>query len=176
MSEQSSDESIHHTIIDHYELFVKTRNFLLTLLVIGAFLIIVGILIHLTVTDIINLMNDNIEIIYEKAITDHSVLNLISQSSNLLFLNGTSVVLFIIIGIALISYSSSISYITIIQGKKKKQKIIESHHELIRREYFLNFELVGHEGNSRLDKIFNHTSMVFPELKRTKTYKRLLVM
>ncbi len=174
MSEPSNNGHIHYTIIDYYELFVKTRDFVLTLLVIGVFLMIVGIIIHLTVTDIINLMNKDIEIIFEKTIPDNSILDLIGQSMNLLILNGVSVVLFTVIGFLLTVFSSGISYITIIRGKKKKQAIIESHHELIHREYFLNFELIGHEGNTRLDKIFNHVSMVFPELKKTKTYKRFL--
>ena len=171
MSDQLNDESIHHTIIDHYELFIKTRDYLLTLLVIGSILLIAGVVGYQFTMDV---SKDMLNIINETEIIKISFMNIVEQSVKLGFIGITSASLSMVIGSIIIVYSSGVFYITIIQGKKKKQEIIDSHHELIRRSYFLNFELVGFEGKTRLDKIFNHAAMVFPELKKTKTYKRFL--
>jgi hypothetical protein len=49
------------------------------------------------------------------------------------------------------------------QSYKKELKSIES--QLIRQSYLVNFETSLPEGDTKTDKILNHSSMVFPELQ-----------
>ncbi len=50
---------------------------------------------------------------------------------------------------------------------KKELKSIEN--QLIRQSYLVNFETSIPEGQSREEKIINHSALVFPELQRLKT-------
>jgi len=49
------------------------------------------------------------------------------------------------------------------QSYKKELKSIES--QLIRQSYLVNFETSLPEGQTKIDKILNHSSLVFPELQ-----------
>jgi hypothetical protein len=49
------------------------------------------------------------------------------------------------------------------QSYKKELKSIES--QLIRQSYLVNFETSLPEGETKIDKILNHSSLVFPELQ-----------
>ena len=50
--------------------------------------------------------------------------------------------------------------------KSNRERIRAVHSELIRRSYFVNFEIVGTEEKMQLEKLFNHLSLVFPEIKK----------
>ena len=43
------------------------------------------------------------------------------------------------------------------------------HNSVIRKSYFIHFELVDATGNTRLEKLMNHLGLVFPEIKRKLT-------
>src|SRR6185437_6850953 len=52
--------------------------------------------------------------------------------------------------------------------KEREKNLVNAQHYLIRRSYLLNFELVPSEGKDRLEKLFNHLSLVFPEILEIK--------
>ena len=56
--------------------------------------------------------------------------------------------------------------------KATKQGFAKVQSSLVRRSYILNFELEESEGVSQRDKIFNHLSLVFPQVNQIKK-KRL---
>ena len=56
--------------------------------------------------------------------------------------------------------------------KATKQGFVKVQSALVRRAYILNFELEESEGVSQTDKIFNHLSLVFPQINQIKK-KRL---
>ena len=52
--------------------------------------------------------------------------------------------------------------------KDTKQGFVKVQSALVRRAYILNFELEESEGVSQTDKIFNHLSLVFPQVDQIK--------
>ena len=52
--------------------------------------------------------------------------------------------------------------------KATKQGFVKVQSALVRRAYILNFELEESEGVSQTDKIFNHLSLVFPQIDQIK--------
>ena len=52
--------------------------------------------------------------------------------------------------------------------KATKQGFVKVQSALVRRAYILNFELEESEGVSQTDKIFNHLSLVFPQINQIK--------
>ena len=52
--------------------------------------------------------------------------------------------------------------------KATKQGFVKVQSALVRRAYILNFELEESEGVSQRDKIFNHLSLVFPQVDQIK--------
>jgi hypothetical protein len=51
------------------------------------------------------------------------------------------------------------------RGQTYKQELKEIENQLIRQSYLVNFETSIPEGQTRIDKILNHSSLVFPELQ-----------
>jgi len=77
------------------------------------------------------------------------------------------------------TFPTSLMIITIAFGirylkkrKATKQGFAKVQSALVRRSYILNFELEESEGVSQTDKIFNHLSLVFPQVDQIKK-KRL---
>jgi len=54
----------------------------------------------------------------------------------------------------------------ILKGRQKQRELLNVHYQFIRRSYLINFEVVSADGKTRLERIFNHLSIVFPEIKR----------
>lgn len=50
-------------------------------------------------------------------------------------------------------------------GKKQNSILQKAQSRLIHKSYLLNFELVSAEGPTQIDRLFNHLSLVFPEVK-----------
>ena len=53
-------------------------------------------------------------------------------------------------------------------GKKQNRLLQKAQSRLIHKSYLLNFELVSAEGLTQIDRLFNHLSLVFPEIKLRK--------
>ena len=59
----------------------------------------------------------------------------------------------------------------IIKKRKTHRDLLQIHSSFIHRSYVTMFELIRPEGETKIDKLFNHLSLVFPELEKIK--KRL---
>lgn len=49
--------------------------------------------------------------------------------------------------------------------KRNVKDLLSVHNSLIRRSYLINFEIVSAKGQTQLEKLVNHLSLVFPEIK-----------
>ena len=63
---------------------------------------------------------------------------------------------------------SWIAYWVFTKGRKTHRNILEIHSSFIHRSYVTTFELVRPTGETKIDKLFNHLSLVFPEVERVK--------
>jgi hypothetical protein len=74
--------------------------------------------------------------------------------------SGLMFTLLLIFGIDLIRFLKN--------GKKQNSILQKAQSRLIHKSYLLNFELVSAEGTTQIDRLFNHLSLVFPEVKLIK--------
>lgn len=146
----SFEEIIHDPaqsiILDYYNIFHKTK-----LLVATA--IISGVLILLSLVYLANLL--------PLISIQH-----LEQRNLLLFL-----LAFVVIGVTgmwLIINSTPLLSWYIFGGRKKKKGLLELQSKIIRRSYLTNFETVTPEGETSADRIFNHLSLVFPQIYEIK--------
>ena len=77
-------------------------------------------------------------------------------------------VIAIILGIStwLIIICGILSFKLWYKRSETHRRIRSVHSNLIRKSYFINFELVSATGSTRLEKLTNHLGLVFPEIKR----------
>ena len=61
-----------------------------------------------------------------------------------------------------------IVYWLVTKGRKTHKNLLEVHSSFIHRSYVTTFELVRPQGDTRIDRLFNHLSLVFPEVERIK--------
>ena len=62
-----------------------------------------------------------------------------------------------------------IDLIRFLKNEKKQNAVLQkAQSKLIHKSYLLNFELVNAEGPTQIDRLFNHLSLVFPEIKLRK--------
>jgi len=69
---------------------------------------------------------------------------------------------------SLILFSSIFGIRYLKSRKETKRGFVKVQSALVRRSYILNFELEESVGVSQRDKIFNHLSMVFPQINKIK--------
>jgi hypothetical protein len=72
------------------------------------------------------------------------------------------------IPITLIVFSSLFGIRYLKKRKETKRGFVKVQSALVRRSYILNFELEESAGVSQKDKIFNHLSLVFPQINKIK--------
>jgi len=72
------------------------------------------------------------------------------------------------IPITLIIFSSIFGIRYLKKRKETKRGFVKVQSSLVRRSYILNFELEESVGVSQKDKIFNHLSLVFPQIDKVK--------
>ncbi len=51
-------------------------------------------------------------------------------------------------------------------GRKNKTNVLHVMNKFVRRSYLTNFEIVNAEGDSPEERLFNHLSLVFPDVKK----------
>ena len=73
---------------------------------------------------------------------------------------GLMIALLLMFGIDLIRFLKN--------GKKQNSILQKAQSRLIHKSYLINFELVSAEGPTQIDRLFNHLSLVFPEIKLVK--------
>ena len=70
------------------------------------------------------------------------------------------------IGVWLIIVGGRLSFSLLHKRSETLRRMHSVHNNLIRKSYFINFELVNATGSTRLEKLTNHLGLVFPEIKR----------
>ena len=73
-----------------------------------------------------------------------------------------------ICGILVIPFFGWIVYWLVGKGRKSHRELLEIHSDFINRSYVTTFELVPYQGETKIDRLFNHLSLVFPEVERIK--------
>ena len=73
-----------------------------------------------------------------------------------------------ICGILVIPFFGWIVYWLVGKGRKSHRELLEIHSDFIHRSYVTTFELVPYQGETKIDRLFNHLSLVFPEVERIK--------
>ena len=73
-----------------------------------------------------------------------------------------------ICGILVIPFFGWIVYWLVGKGRKTHRELLEIHSDFIHRSYVTTFELVPYQGETKIDRLFNHLSLVFPEVERIK--------
>tara|TARA_Y100000590_G_scaffold462778_1_gene627794 strand:- start:2256 stop:3092 length:837 start_codon:yes stop_codon:yes gene_type:complete len=142
----AEDDDTHSTIIDFHNLHTKSGNFIGLGIVASVFLLLVWI----AVISYLPLVLDS-----EAQGFDVTILTLAISA---------------VFGIGMLLLINSIYLGTKFLRKRRElqYKFLKIQSELIRRSYLLNFELEEFEGTSRIDKIFNHLCLVFPQVNEIK--------
>ena len=73
-----------------------------------------------------------------------------------------------ICGILVIPFFGWIVYWLVGKGRKSHRELLEIHSDFIHRSYVTTFELVPYQGETKIDRLFNHLSLVFPEVEKIK--------
>ena len=73
-----------------------------------------------------------------------------------------------ICGVLVIPFFVKIVIWFVRQGRKSHRELLEIHSDFINRSYVTTFELVPYQGETKIDRLFNHLSLVFPEVERIK--------
>jgi hypothetical protein len=56
----------------------------------------------------------------------------------------------------------------VLGGRRKKRQLLQFQSKIIKRSYLTNFETVTPEGRNSTERIFNHLSLVFPQVYEVK--------
>ena len=73
-----------------------------------------------------------------------------------------------ICGMLVIPFFGWIVYWLVGKGRKSHRELLEIHSDFTHRSYVTTFELVPYQGETKIDRLFNHLSLVFPEVEREK--------
>ncbi len=148
-SEPLTFEKTKFTILDNIVFIRNTRWFVIPTAIIGVIISFLAWTILVPPRDLTALNNIN---------------NYLSFTQSLTLLIWGLAISILIINIPLF-------YILIFKGRRQEKELLLIQSGLRRRSYLMNFELVEpeikiNEGDTRLEKIMNHLSFVFPEVQR----------
>ena len=73
-----------------------------------------------------------------------------------------------ICGILVIPFFGYLILWLVTKGRKTHRVVLEIHSDFIHRSYVTTFELVPYQGETKIDRLFNHLSLVFPEVEKIK--------
>ena len=73
-----------------------------------------------------------------------------------------------ICGVLVIPFFVKIVIWFVRQGRKSHRELLEIHSDFINRSYVTTFELVPYQGETKIDRLFNHLTLVFPEVEKSK--------
>lgn len=140
--EELDQEKTHSVLIDYYQILKQAKWTVFS--IIGSSIAILLIIYALIFNSLIIEPKDDVQ---------HSMLVLFFG-----FLVG------ICIGLPLTSGDLILKII--LKGKEKERQLLNVRNRLIHRFYVINFEIVNAEGKTQLERLFNHLSLVFPEIKQ----------
>lgn len=138
-------EKTQSVIVDHIDFRKNTESFTVAMMSIG--ILIMTLSGYLATSYVPSLVDGGIE-----AVKIISVIVIV-------FVSGTCITGF-----------SGIFVFEFLHKRSETLKTIHAvHSSLIRKSYFINFELVSSTGNTRLEKLTNHLGLVFPEIQKRLT-------
>ena len=71
-----------------------------------------------------------------------------------------------ICGILVIPFFGYLILWLVTKGRKTHRNLLDIYSSFIHRTYVTTFELIPHQGKTKIDRLFNHLSLVFPEVER----------
>ena len=78
------------------------------------------------------------------------------------------ITLMFVSGVFMIPTVAWLVYWLLTKGRKTHRNLLDIYSSFIHRTYVTTFELIPHQGKTKIDRLFNHLSLVFPEVERIK--------
>ena len=164
--DEDSQKKAHSALVDFFVMFQRFRG-------VSLFLVVAGALMVISIITIINeegyrtsvcldmqtgMIIDNCQAVYANLDDRITIFpDIIPVVHVLMYATGISLV--IIIGVELIWFLTK---------SKTHRELLQIHSSFIHRSYVTMFEFVRPEGETKVDKLFNHLSLVFPEVEKSK--------
>ena len=166
--DEDSQKKAHSALVDFFVMFERLRGTSLVLVVVGALMVI----------SIITIINQEG---YRTSVCLDMQTGMIIDNCHVVFSSDDGLTIFpdIIPVVHVLMYATGISLVIIIgveliwflTKRKTHRELLQIHSSFIHRSYVTMFEFVRPEGETKIDKLFNHLSLVFPEVEKFK--KRL---
>ena len=167
--DEDSQKKAHSALVDFFVMFKRFRGTSLALVVVSALMVI----------SIITIINEEG---YRTSVCLDMQTGMIIDNCQAVYANlddGLTIFPDIIPVVHVLMYATGISLIIIIvvelvwflSNQKTHRELLQIHSSFIHRSYVTMFEFVRPEGETKVDKLFNHLSLVFPEVEKFK--KRL---
>ena len=81
----------------------------------------------------------------------------------------------VLFGIALAGFGA-VLFFPLLYNRSKDIKIIHAvHNSIVRKSYFIHFELTSPVGDTKLEKLVNHLELVFPELRKNRRRHKKII-
>ena len=166
--DEDSQKKAHSALVDFFVMFERLRGTSLVLVVVGALMVI----------SIITIINEEG---YRSSVCLDTQTGKIIENCKAVFSSDDNLTIFPdIIPIVHIVMLATASFVAALIGwelvwfltkRKTHRELLQIHSSFIHRSYVTMFEFVRPEGETKIDKLFNHLSLVFPEVEKFK--KRL---
>lgn len=154
--------------------YVKFRSMVCGMTMV---LLIFGILAFLLTTYFVITYPIDFDVMEEKYTHDVEKINDINHKVNTDIMITVIKLILVFCGYVFGFTLTSFSVIILLPMLYKRSETIKTihsvHNSVIRKSYFINFELVSPVGNTRLERLANHLGLVFPEIgKKLKRGKK----
>ncbi len=82
------------------------------------------------------------------------------------YMTQLAITLMFVSGMFMIPTVAWLVYWLLTKGRKTHRNLLDIYSSFIHRTYVTTFELIPHQGKTKIDRLFNHLSLVFPEVER----------
>ena len=166
--DEDSQKKAQSALVDFFVMFKRLQNISLVLVAVSALMVI----------SIITIVNEEG---YRESVCLDMQTGMIIENCQAFFSSDDGLTIFPdIIPIVHIVMLATASFVAALIGwelvwfltkRKTHRELLQIHSSFIHRSYVTMFEFVRPEGETKVDKLFNHLSLVFPEVEKFK--KRL---
>ena len=163
--DEDSQKKAHSALVDFFVMFKRFRSTSLALVAVSAILILC----------IITIINEEG---YRSSVCLDMQTGMIIENCQAVFSSDDGLTIFpdIIPIVHAVMLATGISLVFIIgwellwflTKRKTHRELLQIHSSFIHRSYVTMFEFVRPEGETKVDKLFNHLSLVFPEVEKFK--------
>ena len=84
------------------------------------------------------------------------------------YMTQVAITLMFVSGVLMIPTVALLLYWLLTKGRKTHRNLLDIYSSFIHRTYVTTFELIPHQGKTKIDRLFNHLSLVFPEVQTVK--------